>query len=276
MKSILDKLFTWTADEAYQKILETYHKDHFAVVNYLYFSSIVGQKLFCKTANQEQKKFRQFLMDSNFLFPDGIALQFFYLIARIRWLVKGPRYRLKNLNGTDFFPYFFKRLQQKYPDKINLIFYGVYDGRNLLTKKDQYKDARISAIKKHFGINVDYYYESEYSDTTYEDFDFEDMKKHLKPDCINIFMMSRWTPKQEFWTAHNMENIKKYKLLLFNQWWTIDFLCWFEKRAPKIIRKMKLERLWRLIILPKKNIPKVINTLSVFKYIFSYLLLKKE
>ncbi|MEI8091880.1 MAG: hypothetical protein WCG98_06805 [bacterium] len=75
----------------------------------------------------------------------------------------------------------------------------------------------MAAIKKHFGLDVDYYYESNFTDNSFSDFPFEDMAKHLKPDAINIVMNSRGVPRQEFWSHANMEKIKQYHLLVFNQ-----------------------------------------------------------
>jgi UDP-N-acetyl-D-mannosaminuronic acid transferase (WecB/TagA/CpsF family) len=75
-------------------------------------------------------------------------------------------------------------------------------------------------------------------------------------------------------------------LLVFTVGWLFDFLAWewtkkwrkkwVQKRAPKIVRKMKLEWLWRLITDPKRNYKKVKNSFAIFPYILRYLLLKKE
>jgi UDP-N-acetyl-D-mannosaminuronic acid transferase (WecB/TagA/CpsF family) len=81
---------------------------------------------------------------------------------------------------------------------------------------------------------------------------------------------------QELWTSRNYQKIQQNKLLVINTWGLFDFIAWAQKRAPKFVRKMKLERLRRLITDPKRNWKKVKNTLTLPKYILKYLLLKKE
>ena len=289
MYDILKKLFLWNNQAAVDAILHTYEQQQHCVISYIYFWPIVTHRVFASEANKDQKIYKQHLLESDFLLPDGIALQVFYFIACLVRRIKSSVFRLPNLNGTDFFPYFMNQVKKKYgADKINYIFYGVYDQRATTaqnqygaakaygTKQNQFKSARIAAIKKHFGLEVDYYYESNFTDSSFSDFPFEDMQKHLKPAAINIVMNSRGVPRQEFWSHFNKEQIKKYRLLVFNQWATIDYLCGFEKRAPKLVIWMKLERLWRLITWWNKNIKKVKASFALFRYIFSYLLLKKR
>ncbi|HCY20675.1 TPA: hypothetical protein DIC40_02255 [Patescibacteria group bacterium] len=49
-----------------------------------------------------------------------------------------------------------------------------------------------------------------------------------------------------------------------------------QKRAPRLWRTYKLEWLWRLITNPKRNYKKVLDSILIIKYIFSYLLLKNK
>ena len=288
MYDILKKLYVWTKDDAVNALLDVYDHQHYCIVSYLYFAPIVTHRVFAGPQNTNQKIYKQHLLENDFLLMDGIALQVFYYIARLLGRIKTKKYWLPNLNGTDFFPYFIQQVKKRYwAKKINFIFYGVYDQRDTSvvnqygatkqygTQKNQFKDVRIAAIKHHFGLPIDYYYESNFTDDSFTDFSFDDMKNHLKPDAINIVMNCRGVPRQEFWSHFNRENIKKYHLLVFNQWATIDYLCGFEKRAPKFIIWLKLERLRRLLTGWNKNIKKVVSTLAIFKYILSYLILKK-
>jgi hypothetical protein len=184
--------------------LDLYERQHYGIISYLYFAPIVTHRVFSDSQTSHQKTYTQHLLENDFLFMDGIALQLFYFIARVLGRIKTKKYWLPNLNGTDFFPYFINEVKKRYgSDKINYIFYGVYDQRaaSLMnkygatkaygTQKNQFKDARIAAIQQHFGLHIDYYYESNFTDDSFTDFSFEDMKKHLKPDAINIVMNSR-------------------------------------------------------------------------------------
>jgi UDP-N-acetyl-D-mannosaminuronic acid transferase (WecB/TagA/CpsF family) len=83
-------------------------------------------------------------------------------------------------------------------------------------------------------------------------------------------------PIQEIWSQANRENIQNHHLLVMNQAGTFDFRVGEQKRSPKIIRHLRLERLWRLILDPKRNYKKVVDSLGILHYIFSYLLLKKR
>ncbi len=288
-KQILHKLFLWDTDAAVDSLLDTYESQHYGIVSYLYFGPIVTHRVFAESQNKNQILYKHHLLENDFLLPDWIALQIFYFVARLLGRIRSNRYRLPNLNGTDFFPYFIRQVKKRYgAQKMNFIFYGVYDQRDAWTVnqygatkqygtgKNQFKEARITAIKQHFDLDIDYYYESNFTDDSFTDFPFEDMQNHLKPDAINIVMNSRGVPRQEFRSHFNRENIKKYRLLVFNQWATIDYLCWFETRAPKLLIWMKLEWFWRLITKPNRNIKKVLSTLALFTYIFSYLILKKK
>ena len=116
MQSILDKLYDKTRDDAISEILSLYDQGEAVVVNFLYFAVIASQNLFDDGEKTEkEKEYKKILLKSDFLLPDGIALQLFYAFARLCGKVKSPNpYWLKNLNGTDFVPYFLSDLKKKY------------------------------------------------------------------------------------------------------------------------------------------------------------------
>jgi UDP-N-acetyl-D-mannosaminuronic acid transferase (WecB/TagA/CpsF family) len=108
MQSILEKIYTGTADTAVSEILETYQQEDFTVVNFVYFANIVSQSLFSsdKDKTEKEREYKKILLKSDFLLPDGIALQIFYACAKLLKRIEAPRLWLSNLNGTDFVPYF--------------------------------------------------------------------------------------------------------------------------------------------------------------------------
>ena len=64
MQSILEKIYTGTADEAVSEILETYQQEDFSVVNFVYFANIVSQSLFSdkdKTEKEREYKARSII-----------------------------------------------------------------------------------------------------------------------------------------------------------------------------------------------------------------------
>lgn len=287
MKEILDRLELEEANVVSQKILDKYLDKWYCFLNYAYFANIVSKKLFeenksdldvfyfkellledYKTTQDEDISsfYKKAILNSDFLLPDGIALQIFYFFARCFGKIKGNKYRLPNLNGTDFAPYFLDYLKNKiWLEKVKLVLYGTYP--DLLEK------TKIYLEQKWFDVI--------YAQDGYKNFD---RNKFSKSDWINqkwsiyVLLVARSTPKypiQEIRAYANKDMIKQFKLLVMNQAWTFDFRVWKQKRAPKLIRKIRLEWLWRLISDPKRNYKKVLDTLLLFKYIFVYLLLKK-
>ena len=83
MQSILDKLYDKTRDDAISEILSLYDQGEAVVVNFLYFAVIASQNLFEDGEKTEkEKEYKKILLKSDFLLPDGIALQLFYAFAR--------------------------------------------------------------------------------------------------------------------------------------------------------------------------------------------------
>ena len=264
MQSVLDKLYDKTRDDAISEILSLYDQGEAVVVNFLYFAVIASQNLFEDGEKTEkEKEYKKILLKSDFLLPDGIALQLFYAFARLCGKVKSPHpYWLKNLNGTDFVPYFLSDLKKKYwSQKICLLLYWT---------RPEYLQKAEDTLKFQW-------YNVIYSQDGYSDFDWEKADAALEEyqDTINVLLVARSTPKiplQELWTSRNYQKIQQRKLLVFNTWGLLDFIAKVQSRAPKFWRTLKLERLYRLITDPKRNLKKVANSFLLFPYLFKYCL----
>lgn len=267
MESVLAKLFKWNNRQASEEILNKYQKEWFSIVNFIYFAVVVAQKLFdTHKKTTIQKDYKKFILKSDFLLPDWIALQFFYFFARLLGVTKEWTYTLSNLNWTDFVPYFLDYIKTKFGNqKICLLMYWTHD--NLLEKAKDYITYK--------------WYNVVYAQNWFSEFNRQKAKNSLNDymDTINILLLARSTPQipiQELWTADNIQFIKENRLLVINTWWLFDFWAWEQKRAPLVFRKAKLEWLWRLLTDPKRNFVKVYNSLSCFWYVFRYLVLKKS
>lgn len=237
--SVFKKIFTWSKKQAYIEIINKYNLKWFLIINYIYFANLVlNWIIWNKKINSE---YQTSLLDWDFLLPDWIALNIYFK--------KLYKKNLQNLNWTDFLEYFLSNINK---EKINLILYW--------TKKEIIKKA-VKYIENKFNIKP-FYYQNWFSD-----FDFWVLEK-LPINKINIFLLWLWTPKQEIWIKNNLENIKKYNLMIFSQWGTFDFWAWIDKRAPKIFQKLKLEWLFRVITNPKKNFKKVLYSFYLFIYLF--------
>lgn len=237
--TILEKIYKNNNKHALDDILELYKKKWYWVINYIYFANLI--KCWILSWKNIDTNYFQSLKECDFLLPDGIALKMYY--------EKYFKIKLHNLNWTDFWEFLISSLN---PKDINLILYWA---------KEEVVEKSIIYLKDKYDLDVFY------AQNWYSDFDFEKLK-NLDKDKINIFLLWLWTPKQEKWALWHIEDIKKYKLLTFSQWWTFDFWAWEEKRAPKIIQDLKLEWMFRFILNPRKNFYKVVNSFYVFYYLY--------
>lgn len=268
MKSTLQKLSTTNFAETSDNIIWVYNDQWHCVVNYIYFSQIVSQKVFssAKKKTEKEKEYKKLILKSDFLLPDGIALQVFYYLAATFKAIKTDKKWLPNLNWTDFTPYFLNDTKQKYwSQRINILLYGS-------------KPNIVEKVKENLTLK---WYNVIYIQDWFSEFDWQKAEEALNEyvDTINILLVARSTPKiplQELRTSRNYQKIIDNKLLVMNVWGLFDFIAWVQKRAPKLFRTLKLEWLWRLCSQPKRNRKKVTNSLMIVPYIFRYLILKKD
>lgn len=268
MKEILEKLYPYPANKAVDDILKIYENQKCVVWNFIYFAVIEQQKLFYNwKKTTEQKEYKKYLLNSDFLFPDWMALQTYWMMANWFWF-KLPTKHLPNLNWTDFIPYFLDEIKKRYwSQRIRLYLYW--------TKVEIVKECERLFKLKWFNVI--------YSQDWFSEFDWK--KVENGDNSVNILLIARWTPTQEIRVQKNLSRIKSNKFIVFTVWWLFDFIAaswwnetiqWVQKRAPKIVRKLKLERLRRFITDPKRNRKKIKSTLIAPIYVFKYLVLKKE
>ena len=268
MKSILQKFSITDSQQTADNIINVYNNQWYCIVNFIYFAQIVSQNVFStsKKKTEKEKEYKKILLKWDFLLPDWLSFETFYRMANLFWTYKSERKRLPNLNWTDFTPYFLNYIKQKYwSQKINVLLYWS-------TPKV------VEKVKENLSLK---WYNIIYNQDWFSEFDREKAEKALNEyvDTINILLVARSTPKiplQELRTSRNYQRIQDNKLLVMNVWWLFDFIAWVQKRAPKLFRKLKLERLYRFILDPKRNRQKVKNNLPAPWYVLKYLILKKD
>ena len=83
MKSTLQKISTTDYAETSDNIISVYNEQWHCVVNFIYFSQLVSQKVFssAKKKTEKEKEYKKLILKADFLLPDGIALQIFYYCA---------------------------------------------------------------------------------------------------------------------------------------------------------------------------------------------------
>ena len=267
MNEILQKLYPYSRDQAINDILSFYDQEESVVVNFIYFANIVSHRLFDQTTKTEKlKEYKKILLKSDFLLPDGIALQIFYYVAHFMGKIQSPTSWLQNLNGTDFIPYLLQSIRKKYgSQKLNILIYGT---------KAEYLEKVVEKLK-YQGYNIIY------AQDGYSDFDREKAEAAMNEyqDTINVLIQGRSTPEiplQELRASRNFQKIQQKKLIVLNTAWLLDFIAWVQKRAPKIIRTLKLEWLYRFISDPKRNFKKILNSLKLFPYLIKYAILPQK
>lgn len=172
---------------------------------------------------------------SDFIFPDGVGL-----LTYIKILYKK---KLKNLNGTDLNPKLMEYFKGK---KEKIAIYGT-NGNNLNKCKEN--------LEKQ-GVNI-YYAQDGYSKLNF------DMIEEN-----SVLFVGMGSPIQEIWVKNNIEQIKLKRLIVITVGGYFDFEAGYYKRAPKIIRKLKIEWIYRIIDNPKKHFLKYMNNLYFFPYVF--------
>ena len=207
MNEILQKLYPYSRDQAINDILSFYDQEESIVVNFIYFANIVSHRLFDQTAKTEKlKEYKKILLKSDFLLPDGIALQIFYYVAHFMGKIQSPTSWLQNLNGTDFIPYLLQSIRKKYgSQKLNILIYGT---------KAEYLEKVVEKLK-YQGYNIIY------AQDGYSDFDREKAEAAMNEyqDTINVLIQGRSTPEiplQELRASRNFQKIQQKKLIVLN------------------------------------------------------------
>ncbi len=103
----------------------------------------------------------------------------------------------------------------------------------------------------------------------------DDLCDRINRSQANILFVAYGSPSQEEWIHRNLNKLKTVKVSI-GIGGAIDFAAGRAKRAPKILRSIGLEWLWRLISQPRR-IKRIWNATFVFiKILFKLKLLKNR
>ncbi len=225
----------------------------FVSVGFVYFAQL--EKMGWYQRNMILDEAKEAIISQDFLLADGIALQLlvyrafhpnispFSLITRFK---KYSKLSVPNLNGTDFVPYLLSILPK---DDYRLILYGT---------SSPYINKATDYVRKTFGFETRY-------QNGFTPFNPELLSK----DKRNILLVGLGSPKQELFVKNLKQALDKdINVLAISVGGLFDFWGGREKRAPRIIRSLSLEWLWRAITNPRKNLTKTLTSLKVFWYLF--------
>lgn len=84
---------------------------------------------------------------------------------------------------------------------------------------------------------------------------------NLQPPTSNLLFVAYGAPTQEKWIAQNLSNLPVKVAMGVGG--GIDFITGVQKRAPRVVRKLGMEWLWRLLVNPVR-FKRIFNAVVVF------------
>lgn len=179
----------------------------------------------CYNVSQKNKEYKDVINRSNLLLNDGIGVKIGLAMNRLR--------EKENLNGTDLIPEIIE-LANKTNKNIFLL-----GGKPGVAEK-----AAVNLMKKYdecniVGFNDGYFY------------DDEKIINDIVSKKTDILIVGMGVPIQELWIDKNKDKLKGVKIAIAGGA-ILDFMSENIRRAPKIVRKFKLEWVYRLINEPKR------------------------
>jgi len=242
-------LFQWNSIQALDQISTIYQQQWYCVVSYVYGAVIVRHNLLDHDTSTPNTDWQKSLVWSDIILPDGAALRTYRRIAQRLWIVNWVPH-LSNINGTDFFPYLLEQYLAR--GSVNLLCYAVYDEKLWLWQWHLLREAEKYLQSTH-GIWWTYAQDTNYDNDDMNNWDRDAMSRACDPTIPTLMMVCRGVPRQEIWSYHHREQLRKYGIIACNQWATIDYRAGRETRAPLRVRTLWLESIWRLISDPRKN-----------------------
>ena len=202
---------------------------------------------------QKDEEFKNILNQADLSIPDGVGLVFASLLL-------GERIK-ERIAGVDLMEAICKRAAKKnWPIFLFGAGEGVAEktGDNL---KGRYNGLQVKVIQS-------FQNESSHSDF-FERFTLKgsdasqkNLNCSLPHKLPSILFVALGAPKQEKWINENLKKMPSIKLAI-GVGGAFDFISGNIKRAPKFIRDLGLEWLWRLMIQPWR-IKRIFNAVVVF------------
>lgn len=264
---IIKKLSAESPAEFVPQLVSAYMEKGSAVVNFLYFANAMQYRLLKgDDAAQTYSLYKDALMASDFLLPDGIALELW-----AKWTAGKKVY---NLNGTDLTPQLLAYLNDYHQTSVYIV--SLYDPK--IGKGPEQLEKAVENMKADYpNLNFRFCHQRLYADRG-KDFPFDDMKAATETDtaAVRLFLNCTGSPFQECRTQEYREFFQKNFFLVMNVGGFIDFVSGFEHRAPGRVVKMRVgETFWRIFSNPRKNLKKFLAMFGVFRIVLRKLLLKK-
>ncbi|MBT4384298.1 WecB/TagA/CpsF family glycosyltransferase [Candidatus Peregrinibacteria bacterium] len=213
---------------------------------------------------RRNKTFRRALKKGTLMLPDGHGLLFVSTLL----LFKSKFIRaLLYLPALILFLFWKKPFKKIFPEVIHgsdfmadAIAHAVHEGKSVFFLGGAKGVANSTAEffkEKHSRLDV-----AGYSDLDPGEEAFKLIKKN-KPDFLFV---AYGAPKQEIWIAKHERKLQEVQVIM-GVGGSFDFYSGNAKRAPKLMRTLGLEWVWRLILNPKSRLKRIWNAFVVFPII---------
>lgn len=201
-------------------------------------------------ANKD-RYFKNVLNSGNLNICDGFGLSFFSRTQRIA--------------GTDFMIEICK-LASKNGNKIFLLGSGNEDVIKKTVEKLQKTIQNLNIVGFYHGDNVTIeQYENNVTNLKYSKEKNDQLIQKINKTNAQILFVAFGHNKQEKWIYENLSKIPSIKIAM-GVGGAFDYISCFKKRAPKLIRQIGLEWLFRLFLEPKR-IKRIFKAVIIFPYL---------
>lgn len=219
-KKIMDlKIDILNTNEAIKRCEEYFDGDKY---NGIYFLNA-----HCCNIARKNKEYKNAINSNTLVLNDGIGVKLALKVFGIK--------EKENMNGTDFIPEIIN-LAIDLNKKIYLLGgqKGVVDK---VERKLIEKNPRVNIVGKHDGY--------------FNDDESQNIINEINEKKVDLLIVGMGVPLQEIWLNKNMHKFESVKIGVAGGA-ILDFLSGNVKRAPMIMRQLKLEWLYRLYLEPNR------------------------
>ena len=180
----------------------------------------------CVNVERRDKQYRAALKGSDLLLPDGVGME---IAAKLAGQRLGD-----NLNGTDLFPELCREAQE---EGTSLFLLGGEPGVAQAAAQwaeETYPALRIAGTQNGF----------------FAPHDEDDIIERINASFAGIVLVGMGVPHQEMWIARNRHRINAPVVMGVGG--LFDYYSGRIPRAPKLMRALKSEWMWRLAMEPRR------------------------
>ncbi len=193
----------------------------------------------------ENYNFYKLLLNSFNVYQEGIGLYIYYLLKK--------QNKFTRIDATEVIYYLIFKLIE---NNKKIVFFG-----SNFNKEKFIEDCRRK------NLLVTYYHNG-----NFELYKVGDLIEELKSINAEYFLIGMGSPKQEFVAYELSKHFTNGKFICIGNF--INYFLNYQKRAPKFIRVLQLEWLYRLIVEPKRLFKRYVIGIPLYFARIFYILIK--